>query len=163
MVRAARSLTCGTSRSASTSTSTGTGTAEDAADGRTGTPARRSRLPLRTASGSSTARRFTERCLERWGLSESALGDDAVLVVSELVTNALIHGELAEELRLSWHPPSLTIEVRDTGPGLPRLHHPDTTDSGHRGLEIVATLAASWAVIPGPACTKTVRAVLQGE
>jgi anti-sigma regulatory factor (Ser/Thr protein kinase) len=147
MVRAARTLTCGT-------------VSEDQPD----EPVRgTSSLPLRPESGSSAARRFAERCLERWGLDQTVFGDDCVLVVSELVTNALVHADAAEELRLSWRPPCLVIEVRDTGPGLPRVHHPDTSDSGHRGLEIVSTLAASWTVIPNPADGKTVRATLRAR
>lgn len=118
------------------------------------------RLPLAAARGSAVARAFAHWCLERWGLDGGVFGDDAVLVVSELVTNAVVHAGLPEELQLSWHPPRLVVEVRDTGSGLPRLVPPESYEPGHRGLEIVNHLAHYWQVVPGPSTGKTVRAVL---
>jgi anti-sigma regulatory factor (Ser/Thr protein kinase) len=118
-------------------------------------------MPLGTERGSSRARAFARDCLNHWNLSdESAFGQDAILVVSELVTNALLHAETAEELRLTWQPPRLVVEVQDTGPGTPRVCRPNETEPGRRGLAIVTYLAHRWRIVRGPGRTKTIRVEL---
>ncbi|MEV0279475.1 ATP-binding protein [Streptomyces sp. NPDC050610] len=56
-----------------------------------------------------------------WGLAD--LVDDLVLVVDELVTNAIIHATTANgrEVSVSYHLDAvrLRVEVRDTGDGVP--------------------------------------------
>ncbi|WP_193097212.1 ATP-binding protein [Streptomyces sp. C8S0] len=39
-----------------------------------------------------TSRRVAASALERWGGIPAMVADDAVLIVSELVTNAILHG-----------------------------------------------------------------------
>ncbi|MBZ6083509.1 ATP-binding protein [Streptomyces olivaceus] len=75
--------------------------------------------------------------------------DDCVLLLSELVTNAVVHGTpdgpwlvQAEWFRVGT---SLLVEVHN--PGLPesvRLRRPDADDAHGRGLLLVASLADSW-------------------
>lgn len=96
--------------------------------------------------GASIARRATARAAELWRLDRE-LTETALLLVSELVTNAIRHG--APPVRLSLHldrdPASLRVEVTDSSPAPPRVGstvEPDQT--GGRGMLIVQQLAARW-------------------
>jgi CheY-like chemotaxis protein/anti-sigma regulatory factor (Ser/Thr protein kinase) len=90
------------------------------------------------------ARRFVERTLEDW--SASSVLDAALLVVSELVTNAVVHAASASVLRLGRTPTSVRIEVSDNGTGSPEPHvATDDLESG-RGLLLVAAVSAAWGV-----------------
>lgn len=120
------------------------------------------RFPLNKGGSSAAARVFTRRCLNHWGIGDATpVGEDAVLIVSELVTNALLHADLAEELRLSRQASTLVIEVRDVGRGVPHVRRADDSEPGSRGLEIVSKLAHRWRVTLAPAGRKTVRAELR--
>jgi anti-sigma regulatory factor (Ser/Thr protein kinase) len=106
--------------------------------------------PLPTAP--RRARRFTEEVLARWEVSY--VSDDAMLVVSELVTNGVQHAGSDMELRLEHGRGLLQIAVRDrgspyvgpTGGDLPEAaavfdgFHDTMLERG-RGLEIVRTVA----------------------
>ncbi len=77
---------------------------------------------------------------------------DALLLVSELVTNAIRHGAPQIMLRVKTHPPRIQVSVEDGGTGMPRLPTgPLNTlrESGH-GLFLVDAIAAAWGVIPSP-------------
>jgi anti-sigma regulatory factor (Ser/Thr protein kinase) len=72
--------------------------------------------------------------------------EDALLIVSELVTNAVKAGahRVSIELRLKGR--ALTIQVEDDAHGWPAAQHPgDDAESG-RGLAIVGLLADTWDV-----------------
>jgi anti-sigma regulatory factor (Ser/Thr protein kinase) len=96
------------------------------------------------------ARRFTRRVLASWRLS--ALADDLDLVVSELITNALLHARADPRpspgavirLTLERAPGALVCRVAD-GSCLPPTPEQaeDTAESG-RGLLLVDALSASW-------------------
>jgi anti-sigma regulatory factor (Ser/Thr protein kinase) len=66
---------------------------------------------------------------------------EAVLLASELVTNALCHASGPLELRASCANGVLCVEVRDSSSVLPTLHEPN---GGGRGLHIVAEVASRW-------------------
>jgi DNA-binding NarL/FixJ family response regulator len=90
----------------------------------------------------SHARRFLRHTLREWNLD--GLLDDAQIVVSELVTNAVTHTQSAPELRLSLNGSTVRVEVRDDGTGTPEPQ-PPTEDGEHgRGMHLVAALAAAW-------------------
>ena len=72
-----------------------------------------------------------------------ARGDDAGLMVSELVTNALLHGEGAIGIRITSDPQHLTIEVADDGQGKVAIM-PVASAFGGWGLRIVDELADAW-------------------
>ena len=74
--------------------------------------------------------------------------EDACLLVSELVTNAVLHARSAVEVTVRTFVDAIRVEVRDEGPGLPQvLGGVDETMAG-RGLHIVEELATRWGVEP---------------
>jgi CheY-like chemotaxis protein len=88
------------------------------------------------------ARAFTERTLRGWALRQ--LEGDGMVVVSELVTNAVVHAGTSCELRLSQHHRSLRIAVIDFGEGTPEPLPPAAGRLGGRGLQIVDSMATAW-------------------
>ncbi|MEU3610061.1 ATP-binding protein [Streptomyces sp. NPDC035033] len=100
-------------------------------------------LPARTESV-GRARRLTEERLILWGCGPE-IRDTAALVVSELVTNAVLHtasGRIVCELREG--ATALRIAVRDEGgPAGPRIRDCGAEERG-RGLLIVDALCAAW-------------------
>ncbi|MCD0482345.1 SpoIIE family protein phosphatase [Streptacidiphilus sp. ASG 303] len=99
-------------------------------------------LPLdRDRTTASEARRFTRQVLQDWRLN--ALSDFAQLLVSELVTNALLHAGAPKQLRLI-RDRVLTVEVADIGHQPPRLRRASAEDEGGRGMRLVNELAHRW-------------------
>lgn len=76
--------------------------------------------------------------------------DDAALVVSELVTNALQAGSSAVTVDLAVDGARLRISVTDDAPGMPRVVRAGPDDQRGRGLPIVAELCRVWGVTPLP-------------
>ncbi|MEU9146686.1 ATP-binding protein [Streptomyces sp. NPDC048349] len=74
--------------------------------------------------------------------------DDVLLVVSELVTNAVRHAPGPFTLELGPVPGGIEITVRDTSSRLPHPRTPDLT--GGRGWNIIRTLARRVRVVPCP-------------
>ncbi|WP_407563893.1 ATP-binding protein [Streptomyces sp. 184] len=73
--------------------------------------------------------------------------ETVVLVVSELVTNALRHGGGACTLELTAHPDSIEVAVHDDSPQPPRMRTPDLNDgTGGFGWPMVNRLARTTAV-----------------
>ncbi|WP_019072424.1 ATP-binding protein [Streptomyces hokutonensis] len=73
--------------------------------------------------------------------------DTVVLVVSELVTNALRHGGGTCTLDLTAHPDSIEVAVHDHSPEMPRMRTPDLNDgTGGFGWPMVNRLARTTAV-----------------
>jgi anti-sigma regulatory factor (Ser/Thr protein kinase) len=102
------------------------------------TPTRRS-IPL--------ARRRAARLVAEWG--QPGLAGDAALVVSELMTNALLHGSLRGRLirlHVTLGHQNLRVEVSDPrGERLPRPRPVAGTDEQFgRGLLLVGALATRW-------------------
>jgi anti-sigma regulatory factor (Ser/Thr protein kinase) len=105
------------------------------------------------ADSASAARRAVRRTLAYWGLSE--VTDDAVLLVSELVANAVCHarhdldgqgGGPGLVVSLTCAGSVLRIEVRDTDPRPPQPRVPDSLDESGFGFVIVDTMASDWGV-----------------
>ncbi|KJY35166.1 GAF domain-containing protein, partial [Streptomyces sp. NRRL S-495] len=103
----------------------------------------------------SAARAFVRDALLGWGLPEVV--DDAVVLVSELVTNAVVHAGTAAEVCCLREDGTVRIEVTDHHPerGLPTFadvpttasdHYADADGEGGRGLLMCAALAERWGV-----------------
>ncbi|WP_267593894.1 SpoIIE family protein phosphatase [Carbonactinospora thermoautotrophica] len=93
------------------------------------------------------ARRFVRKTLTEWGALDAV--DDAVLLVSELVTNAVVHAGTRTDVTCLRYEGGIQIEVEDRYPAreLP-LYIPEQ-DSGHeggRGLYLSAMVASAWGV-----------------
>jgi anti-sigma regulatory factor (Ser/Thr protein kinase) len=73
-------------------------------------------------------------------------GEVAVLLVSELVTNAILYGRAPLELRAHTEGSALRVEVRDQEPASPPVLRGDVdlAEVGGRGLQLVDTLADRW-------------------
>ena len=91
------------------------------------------------------ARAFVAESLQRWHLDNMI--EAASLVVSEVVTNAVIHAQSDAELVLERTPTALRISVTDRGSGLVRQPGMSGSDGG-RGLLIVQQLSTSWGAEP---------------
>ncbi|WP_329053050.1 ATP-binding protein [Amycolatopsis sp. NBC_01488] len=89
------------------------------------------------------ARREVRSMLLGFGLDETQL-DDVLLATSELVTNAFEHGESPQRLELSYFEGQLTLQVHDTGSGLPELRAPSPAEARSRGLVLVQALSEDW-------------------
>lgn len=89
------------------------------------------------------------RALREWLTSAGVRPDDTgdvMIVMSELVTNAVRHAGTAFELRCELEDHVVRIEVfdRDTRP--PVLVGADAAATGGRGMVIIADLAEQWGV-----------------
>ena len=72
--------------------------------------------------------------------------DDAVLMLSELVTNAVVHGRPEITLRLWLAADHLTVAVADLGEAMLVRAVPGLQQASGRGLVIVDALATRWGV-----------------
>ncbi|MGW7592813.1 ATP-binding protein [Streptomyces rubiginosohelvolus] len=91
------------------------------------------------------ARELTRTRLDAWRLGRD-LGDAAVLIVSELVTNAIVHTASTRVVcELSRFGRRLRIAVQDQGhqPCGPRLR-PSSDEEHGRGLLLVEAMSSAW-------------------
>jgi anti-sigma regulatory factor (Ser/Thr protein kinase) len=95
-------------------------------------------------ASASAARSFVRTWLKAWGCEHIA--DAAVLLTSELVTNAIRHAEGDIELRMRCEEHIVRVEVRDGNPDAPQPRSiPNDATSG-RGLTMVEVMAGGWGV-----------------
>ncbi|WP_329076771.1 ATP-binding protein [Streptomyces niveus] len=106
----------------------------------------RERFYRRERRSVPAARQFVREAVIDWALSDRL--DDVLLCVSELATNALVHGVppgRGYRLQLLLLADGVfRIEVHDSGDGRPSVREP-YGESG-RGLMLVAALADKWGV-----------------
>ncbi|MCA1712834.1 MAG: SpoIIE family protein phosphatase [Actinobacteria bacterium] len=100
-------------------------------------------LPAHGRSASE-ARRIIEAAVEEAQLTD--LVDEALLLVTELVTNAIVHAGTELELLVSTDGPTLRVEVSDRSPGaIPVVRdQPSETREGGRGIFLLDALATEW-------------------
>ncbi|GGZ83990.1 PAS domain S-box protein [Streptomyces echinoruber] len=91
-------------------------------------------------------RAFLGRVLAAWGCT--AVADDALLLLSEILTNAVRHAEGPLTLRLCRTVAGLTVEVGDRSTHLPEPRQAAGDEESGRGLFLVRALAESWGVRP---------------
>ncbi|MFV8188148.1 ATP-binding protein [Streptomyces sp. AF1B] len=75
--------------------------------------------------------------------------DDCALMISELVTNAIVYGRSDEPwlVRVEWFREGTSLRVEVHNPGFPanvRLRRPDANDAHGRGLLLVDSIADTW-------------------
>lgn len=122
-----------------------------------GPPAASCGLPA-GAESVKIARDFTRITLRRWDMAAQI--DDAMVVISELVTNALRHGlgsaagrdpgsaqdpgEMPIRLRLLAQPPYVMCMVTDPGREIPLLRVAGPGAETGRGLQVIASYCSRW-------------------
>lgn len=112
-------------------------------------PPRQARILLAPdASSVPVARRFTVAVLHSWRMSELVEGGDVELITSELVGNAVRHGDDAITVLVGYDGKRARVAVGDGSRELPRSRHAGEGDVSGRGLLIVEALAADFGVCP---------------
>ncbi|MEU2270908.1 SpoIIE family protein phosphatase, partial [Streptomyces olindensis] len=110
-------------------------------------PLRESWTVWRVPQAVGHARRFARRTLRAWDVTEDV--DAALLVVSELVTNALVHTDGRVRMDLTLVSDRLRIAVADASPRSPvRPTSIGWEATGGRGILLVEALAATWGTLP---------------
>lgn len=93
-------------------------------------------------------RDFACQALGQWGLFGRAprpgLIDDVLLVTSELLSNACVHGHGIDRLTLEHRPGVLRVEVTDHNPARPHCRAPEPGLPHGYGLLVVQYLAVCW-------------------
>ena len=106
---------------------------------------RRLAIHRQDLQGVRRVRQFLREWLRGMGLAEIA--EETELLASEVVTNALVHGDSDVAVHVRRYPDRVRVEVRDSDPHL-ALPAPAALTSGEsengRGLVIVSALAAAW-------------------
>ena len=106
----------------------------------------------------TAARRFATEALSDLPLEVREMVE---LMVSELATNGVRHGQTSFELTVDRTQDELRIEVSDNGGGVPSMRSPTPDEPSGRGLRIVDLLAGDWGVNQRPGEGKTVWFTLQ--
>ncbi len=102
---------------------------------------------LPEAESVAGVRRFTTEVLAAWAVTPN-LTSDLVVVVNELVTNAILHSRSPIELRLSRTADRIVVAVHDGTDVVPRMRRANLNAEHGRGLQMVASLTDRWGVRP---------------
>jgi anti-sigma regulatory factor (Ser/Thr protein kinase) len=114
------------------------------------------RLPLPPHKiASRQAHRVLEWALRDWQVRDDA-ADNARIVLSEMVTNALTHSLDVFRLALHLNGDQILLEVWDRADGMPHVGLPDGLAVNGRGMFLVDTLSKEWGVRPEEEGGKTV-------
>lgn len=95
-----------------------------------------------TTESVPVARRFVREILDDGTVDV----DTAALLVSEVVTNAVLHARSPMSLRVSAEGDVARIEVTDGSPVPPRLHSFSNLSATGRGLRMLQQLSRAWGV-----------------
>lgn len=74
------------------------------------------------------------------------LRDRAVLITSELATNAVLHAQTAFVVEAILGPAEIRVAVTDDGGGVPVPRRPDGSETSGRGLLIATSLSDHWGI-----------------
>jgi serine/threonine-protein kinase RsbW len=99
------------------------------------------------------ARRFATDALAQ---QPDELRQSVELMVSELATNGIRHGQTSFELEIEQAAGRLRVAVTDSGGGTPAMRFPGPDEPTGRGLQIVDMLSDRWGVEDDPGAGKTV-------
>jgi anti-sigma regulatory factor (Ser/Thr protein kinase) len=100
-------------------------------------------LPPRPSSA-CVAREVVAWQLREWHFE--SLCEDAAVIVTELISNAVRHAGTELELRLVHLPHGLRLEVSDGSQAPPMRRPAGSTDEGGRGLQLVDALSTRYGV-----------------
>lgn len=103
----------------------------------------RERFPADVQSARA-ARRFASRVLQSWGCDD--IEDAVLLLVSELVTNAVIHARSDVEVVLRLRPARVRVEIVDAATDYVQRRDAASDDQSGRGMALTEALAAAWGV-----------------
>jgi anti-sigma regulatory factor (Ser/Thr protein kinase) len=101
-----------------------------------------------------SARHFVDETLRRWDCGERL--EIVSLLVSELVTNAVVHAHSDVEVVVRMTGANVRIDVLDHSNEHPVVRSPSVYDTSGRGLALVESLASRWGVDPRPGGGKSV-------
>jgi anti-sigma regulatory factor (Ser/Thr protein kinase) len=95
------------------------------------------------------ARRWARSRLAGSGIGDEPLADTLILLISELVTNAVVHTGCPAVLRMLFgagaaEAGTVRVEVADISACPPKPRHAEGDDTNGRGLELVDGLADRW-------------------
>jgi anti-sigma regulatory factor (Ser/Thr protein kinase) len=119
------------------------------------------------STSSRTAREFATKTLRSWGLPD--LVDDAAVIISELVTNAVRHGlppyaaasgDMPIKLTLVRQGSFVVLIVCDPSDQDPKMRSADDVCENGRGLHVIEALSRVWGWTPLPGTGKAVWAAL---
>jgi DNA-binding NarL/FixJ family response regulator len=108
------------------------------------------------AQSPRAARRFVSQVLTGWGDEDGDLTDTVTLLVSELVTNAVLHAGSDVEVMVRLTATAARIEVTDASADAVAPRDAASDEDSGRGLALVGSLARRWGVRPAPGGGKTV-------
>lgn len=91
------------------------------------------------------ARRFVSALLEE---RYHAVVDAVVLLTSEVVSNAVVHGGSGPTVAVHLSPDRVRVEVSDASPALPVRKHYGLEATTGRGLMLLETMATAWGAEP---------------
>ena len=117
---------------------------------RTGGAVRVHRRPLEPVPEAVPTARALLRAVAEGGAFAGRL-DDGELALTELVTNAVLHGREPIEVVLRVGPEALRVEVSDASPVSPSFSMLDPTAVTGRGLLLLSAVADRWGVEPSAA------------
>jgi anti-sigma regulatory factor (Ser/Thr protein kinase) len=103
----------------------------------------------------ATVRSWVREVLGGWVVAASTV-DDAVLLTSELATNAVQHARSAFDVTMTRQANAIRIAVADDSHRLPSLPDQVPYAEGGRGLLIVQALSSEWGAEPVPGDGKVV-------
>lgn len=116
-------------------------------DGMATRPLREGWTVWRVPEAARHARRFTKRTMRTWGVTQET--DTVLLVVSELVTNALVHTDGQVRLDLTLVNDRFRVAVADTSPRTPaKPTNIGWEATGGRGILLVEAVSAAWGTVP---------------
>lgn len=98
-------------------------------------------------SSVAPARRWARERFDAAGI-EPQVRDLLVLLVSEVVTNAVEHAAPPLLLRIDVTPEATRVEVKDRARRMPILKDPEPTETGGRGIRFVNDLSTRWGTEP---------------
>lgn len=93
----------------------------------------------------AAARRFVVESLRAAGVPDR---ETVPVVVSELVTNSVLHAASKTRVLVLVGPAIVRVEVHDADPTLPVARHPDPDTVTGRGLMLVEALTDRWGAAP---------------